>query len=489
MDYMVKKNKWILYKHTSNFELVKAVAIDVKNTCKTDISTEERKRMAARLETLNLYKTRNPKDKPLDSINHRINTLEYWMFGYEEKVEKQKRFMFSPLGNLFIKNIDDFKKTQKIFLTMLFAIQFQHPNSSTSSEFHLYPFRLICKLLTDERLDFKLYNYEVEYVVVFIETITEDKYENVVQELLNLRGKVNAELTMLFKQDEHLYVKAVYEWEYYTEKLLSMAGILNYTEGEIICKLYHPRKTNSKSDQTPRYATRGYVSLNKDVFDYTCTLLKEYPYTEEPLKLNDPERLTIDIIKEIYSFYPESLLVEIGEAEDIVSSKLLELPKKIEEYSCNAENGTAYLFEDVLVEGFNMFYNVEARGIGGAGHTDIECLYLSKSKKFAVESKSTANKLTGINVGRLRQHREEIRGEYTIVITPRYVPAAKRDIIGTPNVVILASTFAEYLYNHIVNDIREIDFQDFDGIIINNLGTDISKIISDKTIEKFAARG
>lgn len=87
-----------------------------------------------------------------------------------------------------------------------------------------------------------------------------------------------------------------------------------------------------------------------------------------------------------------------------------------------------------------MFYNVEARRIGGAGHTDIECLYLTKKKKFAVESKSTANKLSGINVGRLREHREEIGGEYTIVITPRYVPAAKRDIKGTDVVIVLAST-------------------------------------------------
>ena len=122
------------------------------------------------------------------------------------------------------------------------------------------------------------------------------------------------------------------------------------------------------------------------------------------------------------------------------------------------------------------------------GHTDIECLYLTKCKKFAVESKSTANKLSGINVGRLREHREEIGGEYTIIVTPRYVPAARRDIIGTPNVIVLASTFAEYLYNCIDNDLREIDYEDFDSVIANNLGKDISKNISDLTISRFATR-
>ena len=154
------------------------------------------------------------------------------------------------------------------------------------------------------------------------------------------------------------------------------------------------------------------------------------------------------------------------------------MPKLIEEYSNNPDNDTAYLFEEVLDEGFSMFYNVQTKRIGGAGHTDIECLYLTKKKKFAVESKSTANKLSGINVGRLREHREEIGGEYTIVITPRYVPAAKRDIKGTPIVIILASTFAEYLYNHIFHDVRDVDYADFDDIIIEHLGEDVSKFIS-----------
>lgn len=88
----------------------------------------------------------------------------------------------------------------------------------------------------------------------------------------------------------------------------------------------------------------------------------------------------------------------------------------------------------------------------------------------------------------MREHRNEIGGEYTIVVTPRYVPAAIRDIKESPIVVILASTFSEYLYNHIYHDVREIDYGDFDSIIIENLGTDISKQISNMTMEKFATR-
>ena len=68
------------------------------------------------------------------------------MFGYED-VSEDKRFMFSPLGNLFLKYINDDEKLVKIFIAMLFAIQFQHPASGTDKEFQLFPFRLILKLL------------------------------------------------------------------------------------------------------------------------------------------------------------------------------------------------------------------------------------------------------------------------------------------------------------------------------------------------------
>lgn len=485
MPVTVSRDKWILYKHTCNYEMIKAVALDVKNSCKTDVSDLERHRMQERLAALDLYRTRNPEERPLDSINHRINTLEFWMFGYEDKSNGDKRFIFSPLGNLFLKYISDEQKLRKIFIAMMFAMQFQHPANGTSSEFQLYPFRLIFQLLTDERLDGKLYNYEEELILPFIKTVTPESYEQIVTQILSIRNLPDIEIVNKLKSDEHTYVNTVYEWEYYTQTLLSQVGIINKIEGDVLCKLYHPSKPGSKSLPTYRKATKGYVSIGENCISFIREMLAEYTCFAIPVQLKDPERLTIDCIKEVYSFYPQLLLKEIGESDDL--SKLLELPKLIEKYSNNPENETAYLFEDVLTEGFNMFYNVEAVKRGGAAHTDIECLYITKKKKFAVESKSTANKLLGINAGRLREQREEIGGEYTIVITSRYIPATKRDIKGTPIVIILANTFAEYLYNHIFHEVRNIDYADFDNIIVNNLGTDISGLVSNMTLEKFAA--
>lgn len=480
MTLRVERNKWILYRHTSDFNLLCEVAQILKSYSKTTITKTEKKRLNLHLRELGIYNERNP-ELPLDAINHKINQLAYYMFGYKAKIDGVDRFMFSPLGNLLLKNLNDKNKVSKIFLTMLWAVQYQHPHGGTDKEFQLYAFRLIYKLLSDRRLDNKLYAFEVSYAVVFIKEISTEVYEKLVNEILELRKLSNERLTKLFQSDRHAYVNSAYEWDYYVSTLFQSANVLDKTNGEVICTLQHGN-TN-----TFRKITRNFVSIPDNLKDFSSQLLVKYSYLAKPLLLNDTERMKIDVVKEVYSFYPDILLQTIGEESEI--GQLLELPKLIEQYSNNPENETAYLFENVLIDGFNMFYNVEARGIGGAGHTDIECLYLTKKKKFAVESKSTANKLSGINVGRLREHREEIGGEYTIVVTPRYVPAAKRDITGTPNVIILASTFAEYLYNCIDRDIREIDYEDFDNVIVNNLGKDISRDISDMTLSKFATAG
>lgn len=487
MARTVEEDKWILYKHTNSYDMIKQVALIVKNQCGTDISKKERYRMQERLNAINLYKTRNPKSRPLDSMNHRINTLEFFMFGYESKIQGKRRFIFSPLGNLFLEHINDEDKLKKIFATMLCAIQFEHPANTTPPTIQLYPFRLIFTLLLDSRLNHKLFFAEYAYCIAGLKTISPKSYEDLVRKIIDFRKLSKEEVIKRMKGNEHYYVVCVYEWQYYITSILEQAGIFNRVEGDEICRLYHPTKPTSHSKPTGRKLTNGFVSLMPDVEKIISDLLKQYSCFEKPLRLDDPERMRMDVVKEIYSFYPKILTNAIGEKDDI-QAQLLRLPQLIEEYSNNEEGETAYLFEDVLESGFNMFCDVTAKKIGGAGHTDIECFYITKKKKFAVEAKSTKNKLSLINSGRLRKHRSEIGAAYTIVITPRYVPAVRADIKGQNIVILLANTFSEYLYNHIYHDVRDIMYSDFDDIIVNHLGEDISRLISDRTIEKFSAK-
>lgn len=481
MTLRIDNKKWILYRHISDFKLLCTVAEFLKSYSKTTISKKEKAKLNLKLREVGLYSERNP-DLPLDAINHKINQLSYYMFGYQYRIDNEDRFLFSPLGNLLLKHLDEPDKVSKIFLAMLWAVQYEHPHSGTDRVFQLYPFRLIFKLLSDDRLQYKLYAYEVAHLIVFIQQINETVYEKLVKQIIELRKLSNEELEEKFQEDRHAYVNAAYEWDYYVSTLFNGAGVLDKLDGEVICTLQHG------TTNTFRKVTRNEVKISPNVLPLVKKLELEHSYLEQPLRLNDPERLKIDVIKEIYSFYPQVLLESIGEIEDTRKLELLKLPKLIEQYANNLETGEAYLFEDALVDGFNLFYNVDAKKVGGAGNTDLECLYLTRKKKFAVDAKSTKNKLSGINSGRLAGHRQKIGGEYTIVITPRYVPAVLQDIQSSPIVIIRANTFSEYLYNCIDNNVREIDYEDFDGIITTNLGKDISKKISDLTIERFATK-
>lgn len=480
MTYRIEKKKWILYRHTNNFDLITAVAVNLKYFSKASISKDDKLGLLLKLKDLAYYKERNP-ELPLDSINHRINTLAYYMFGYKDTIDGQDRFLFSPLGNLFLKHVGNKENLSKIFLAMLWAIQFEHPHGGSDKVFNLYPFRLIFKLLSDTRIENKLFAYEVSYLLVFIENIDNQSYEKLITEIIKIRKWDNAQIEKAFKEDEHTYVNSAYEWDYYVSELFKNAGVVEKTEGEVICRLLQGKSTYRK-------ITRNFVTLNPNLKNLCQKLMGEYPFDEKPLQLEDPERLKIDVVKQIYNFYPQILLEEIGEKKDDLKYGLLNLAKLIEQYSNNNEGAEAYLFEDILTDGFNMFINVEAKKIGGAGNADLECLYITKKKKFAVDAKSTKNKLSGLSAGRLAEHRTKIGGEYTIVVTPRYVPAVLHDIKSAPIVIIRASTFSEYLYNHIDNEVREIDYADFDNIIVNNLGKDISRNISTLTIDKFSVK-
>lgn len=486
MPIMVEREKWILYKHINNYEIIKAVASDVKNRCGLELGEAERHRMQDRLASMNMYRTRNPLDRPLDSINHRINTLEFFMFGYEDVVNRQKRFIFSPLGNLFLTSLNDEEKLKKIFATMLIAVQFQHPANGTPETFSLYPFRLLFQLMMDERLDNKLYFDEYAYLVAFVHSVTPQVYDQLVQNILIFRHLPNSEKCRLFSEDEHTYVNCVYEWQYYVKSILVSAGILLSEEGEDLIKLYHPTKPTSHSRATGRILKTGFTSIDGDILPFIQTLLNRYSCYAAPVPLNDPLRLRREAVTEIYSFLPTELLHAIALQSD-ASIAALELPRLIEEYSHNPENETSEEFEIALTEGFNLFSNVRAVHLGGAGRTDIECLYTVTPKKFAVEAKSTANTLMYINRGRLDEHRNAISGQYTIVITPRHAPAAERDIRNSQIVIISASTFSEYLYNMLYHDIRDIDYREFDNIITANLGKNITSQIANLTMTRFGA--
>ena len=466
--------KWIISRHTKDMKLLIEVALLIKKYQST-ISEDDKLKILKELEKAKIYSPRFGSAKN-STLTSKINQLAFYMFGYKTKINGEYKFLFSPLGNLLLKYKDDAVKRDKIFLTMLWGLQYKHPHSQTDEEYQLYPFRLIFKLLNENRLDKKLYISEIAYLVMVQKTITLESYKTLIENILELRAKSKNEIISIFTKDKSdLLVNAVYECDYYLKVMLSYFNLIESIDGEMIVQLNQGKSSKRKLNNT-------YCTMNQNILKYVKQLEKEYSFTDKPLSFTG-NRHKLDTVKEIYNFYPNLLLSEIGESIDY---NILQLPKLIDEFSKNKNNATAYAFEDVLEQGFNTFVNVDAQKIAGAGNTDIKCLFLNDDSIFAVEAKSTKNKLSLINSGRLENHRSKIGASYTIVITPRYVPAVLKDIKNTNNVIITATTFSEYLYNSILKDERNIDYEEINNIVIHNLGSDISNQISDITFNKFA---
>ncbi|MFT4243908.1 MAG: restriction endonuclease [Candidatus Woesearchaeota archaeon] len=362
---------------------------------------------------------------------------------------------------------------------MLWGIQFSHPHNKTNERFNIYPFRLIFKLLLDKRLNNKLYVDEISYIVMFVESIkNSNQYTSLVNKILEFRELNDDEISSIFRNDvSNNLVNAVYEWDYYVKNVLSYFNLIESFEGNIITKLNH-------GTSTVRYLKKSFIKIESSVREFLTRLESEFSLYDTPIELKSENYLTKEIKKEIYNFCPTILLEELN--EDNQNYDILKLPKLINEFAQNPDGVGYDKFEDILEESFNMFYNVEANKRSGAGNTDIECIYFDLNKKFAVEAKSTKNKLSLVNSGRLSEHLRLIGGKYTIVITSRYVPAVLHDIKNTNIVILLANTFSEFIYNNLINNNREIDFKLFDDIIERKLGSDISSEISKLTLENFA---
>jgi hypothetical protein len=496
------KEKWVLYRHENDMmNLTISTALTLKKTVKGGLSKKEKESILKNLGQTGLFSQRNEKLK-LDSATHKINHLIAYMFGYETRVSGEKIFIFNSLGNLLLQKLQEKQinpiDIAKIFFTMLWAKQYPD-DFGTPTTINVYPFRIIFKLLTEKKLNCKLYAFEFAYWVPFLKSINENTYEKLVNHMLTMRKFSDSKLKKMFQKgkvkNEHVLVNCIYEWDYYVSNYLVDMGIITKIENpKIICKIAHPQFKNSKSPPTKRKVTRNYVTLKPKLVPFCLELLKKYPFTKKPYRYDDNSRLTDDIIVLINKFYPVELLDSIGIKQDKRSMVVSNLPEILREKArikggkllSKYEQGKE--LEDTLVDVFNSFIDLRATGLGGAGRADVEIVFDNK-EKFACDAKATATKLTQIKTRRLHAHRKIIGAKYTIIVTPDYTPSVLEDIRSTANYIIKADTLAEYLMQHFDNNIRDISWKEIDQIVGKKRnGRDISKDIHQLTISKFGTK-
>ena len=113
----------------------------------------------------------------ISSANHKIDEPRFYGAIYETP---NKKIHVSTYGELLLKYEKDIEKRNKIFIGMLFTIQFVNPYKNKKG-LNIYPLRLIFKLLSDDRIEKKLSNDEVSHILYYIKQVKGDsEYDNII---------------------------------------------------------------------------------------------------------------------------------------------------------------------------------------------------------------------------------------------------------------------------------------------------------------------
>lgn len=487
IDRESKRNKWTLMKYIKDFDLMVLYA-DAVRSGKADVSDEALRQILNGMELDSLYHPRFGKPS-VHTIQFKVCQIVYYMFGYKLKVKGNKvdKIVFSPLGNLLLDNRSNKDIVSKTFLCMLLGMPFTHPFNKMNESFNIFPFRLIFKLLTEKRLDYKLYHDEAFYYVMFYKDIDKSSYEELIKIILKFR-KISAfkKYKLFTKKNsiEDVLANALHEWNY-TSGILEQAGLINW----IKTNDNHGVLIHGNGSGRRRYKSDS-IKIKPEVYEFVSLMVKNFSYTDKPKVLKDKLQLNSEYIIQLYNFYPVELIQGLGlnseEQEKIVA--ILQITEDINFYAKNSAAGDAYKFEDILCEAFNYFYDVKAEKYAVAGTTDIECIYTPlnlREKKFDVEAKSTKNKLMQLSGGRLKHHRDQIGSEYTIVITPNYVKAVLHDIKDSDTVLVRSASLSNFIYQSILKNGREMSYKPIDEIVSKNFGQDITEKINQYVYENF----
>ena len=198
------------------------------------------------------------------TIGVRLLQACFYMFGYSTNLENgRKAFMPSPM-TLNILSSEDRTEQAKNYLVNLFCMQYPHPFDWTPECFKLYFGRLIIKLLLDSRLQYRLYIDEFVWFLPFIETIDHEKYEELVDSILEYRAYTYDEKLALFQSVEDyekLFANVLHEINYYLLRLFKDFGVFNLVSdaahnGGRLFRLLHSNTGNNSTYRNDAYQSR-----------------------------------------------------------------------------------------------------------------------------------------------------------------------------------------------------------------------------------------
>ena len=263
------------------------------------------------------------------TIGVRLLQACFYMFGYSTNLENgRKAFMPSPM-TLNILSSEDRTEQAKNYLVNLFCMQYPHPFDWTPECFKLYFGRLIIKLLLDSRLQYKLYIDEFVWFLPFIETIDHEKYEELVDSILEYRTYTYDKKLALFQSVEDyekLFANVLHEINYYLLRLFKDFGVFNLVSdathnGGRLFRFLHSNTGNTSTYRNDAYQSRkknsGYVELTDEVKEAAQSLIDEFSPFDSPSQMDGTEIFTReDWLTNLYEIEPLRYLACINTNAD-----------------------------------------------------------------------------------------------------------------------------------------------------------------------------
>ena len=484
-------DKWIFQKNTNSKNLIESY-LNVINETK-DIDDKEK--IIDKLKMMSAYHGRSKKGS-LSTMGVRFSQMCFYMFGY-----KNENNTFIP-SQTTINLLQKINSKQKNMLVNLFAIQFPHPYSQTPSDIEIYAGRLIIKLLCDEKIDCKLYIDEMIYFLPFIKTIDQEKYEMLVNSILEYRKLTYEEKLILFKKEDNwetLFANCVHEFSYFFARIFKSFGVLdivgdkNHNGGKLF-KFRHGNKNRHNTFRNDAYGSRkkcsGYIKIKDELKNDAISLLNHFSPFSKPLTNKDPNVFSkSDWIHDLYE-------VEILEYLSIVFpeySKQREIINAISEmqYMSKYSSKDGKDFERSLkpvIELFRENLNVEI--ISGPGEPDLLCVFEDTVRdlpdyKINIEAKSR-NSTNNMNVTRIERHISKYASKYCIIVAPRFSRGNDLDISNKNMVSITAEALGKYCSKECLsaND-GKADFTTINGIIEQNMGKNITRNVENIVEQRY----
>lgn len=415
----------------------------------------------------------------------------FYMFGYSTNIDNGKKiFMPSPMTLNILSAVSE-EDEAKNYLVNLFCMQFPHPFDWTPECFQIYFGRLIVKLLSDNRIDSRLYIDECIWFLPFIETINNEKYEALIESILEYRSYdfyKKKELFESIENFENLFANVTHEINYYFLRLFADFNVFklvedqSHNEGKLF-KFLHSSTETSTTYRNDAYQSRkkhtGYIELTNIVKESAQKLIESFSPFDFPSCIDGVEIFTKDNwMTNIYQIEPLKYLSCINTKVDKNSEIMSIVNEMIKASKFGSKDGKE--FEKSLepfIKLFNETMNVEI--LSGAGNTDLLCTMEEQPSELLyninLEAKTRGSALEGVQTTRINKHIRKHGSKFCVIVAPRFSRGVSDDILGNEIVTIRSEEFGNYCYKECRNSTNGLaDFSSILKIINSNMGTDIT---------------